>query len=282
MGAGAGYTVTVENTTVGNISIDNVELQKDTSGKEFFHWCNVDVNGTIEITGDVKIASYYDGCNFVEDVPMICTHCNIDLDIGSGYNDQILTAEAIEKYEAQFGIPVNDMYKELIEVIELQDINPEYIKECIRDSSFDGEARMGGGWVGSTFEGKIEDLDTSSNSGYGYQYVDSADLTITNKYVVDFLDKAKYGDNKEYTAIFNGEIFETYETEQAAIDELKTEINEAIAVGGPESVDFSDCYVEENYWQLLSAEGDSEWIDSFNPDNVIYTADGDADYEEYL
>ena len=30
MGAGAGYTVTVKNTNVGNISIDNVELQKDT------------------------------------------------------------------------------------------------------------------------------------------------------------------------------------------------------------------------------------------------------------
>lgn len=281
MGAGAGYTVTIKNSTVGNISIDNVELQKDTSGKEFFHWCNVDVNGAIEITGDVKIASYYDGCDFVKDVPMICTHCNIDLDIGNGYNDQILTAEAIEKYEAQFGIPVNDMYKELIEVIELQDIDPEYIKECIRDSSFDGEARMGGGWVDSTFEGKIEDLDTSSNSGYGYQYVDSADLIITDGGVVEFLDLAKYGDNIEYEVIYNGEIFEVYTSENAAIDELKAEINEAIKIGGPESVDFGDCYVTFRYWQLLNSAGEVD-TDYPSGDDIVYTADGDADYEEYL
>lgn len=280
MGAGAGYTVTIANSKVDTIKISNVELQKDTSGKEFFHWCNVDVFGDIKLTGDVKINSYYDGCDFVADVPMTCTHCNIDLDIGSGYNDQILTEQAIQKYEKMFDMPVNDMYKELIEVVELKDIRPDYIEECIRDSSFDGEAHLGGGWIGSTFDGKIEELDTSASNQSSYQYVDSADLVITNEYVVDFLDKAKYGDNIEYEAIFNGDVLDVFSTESAAIDALKSEIDAAIA-REDFTLDLSECYVEWRYWYLLDANGNED-IDYNGGDNLCYNADADEDYEDYL
>ena len=71
-------------------------------------------------------------------------------------------------------------------------------------------------------------------------------------------------DDKTYTALYNGEIFDVSSDCDALIEQLKAEIDEAIADGDIENIDFGECWVEDD------------------DEEVMYIADGDDDYAEYL
>lgn len=83
------------------------------------------------------------------------------------------------------------------------------------------------------------------------------------KYPSNYVKAAKGG--RTYTAFYNGEIFEVSSDCDALIKQLKAEIDEAIAAGDVEDIDFGECWVELN-----------------SDEEVMYIADGDEDYVEYL
>jgi len=75
--------------------------------------------------------------------------------------------------------------------------------------------------------------------------------------------KASKG-GRTYTALYNGEIFDVSSDCDTLIEQLKAEIDEAIADGDVENIDFGECWVEDD------------------DEEVMYIADGDADYAEYI
>lgn len=72
-------------------------------------------------------------------------------------------------------------------------------------------------------------------------------------------------DKITYVVFFNGEILGTFDDYNKAEYALKDEINETIAMGAADSIDFSECWIEDEY-----------------DEEVMYIADGDDDYTEYL
>lgn len=82
------------------------------------------------------------------------------------------------------------------------------------------------------------------------------------KYPQGYVKASKSG--RKYTAFYNGEIFDVSSDCDALIKQLKTEIDEAIANGDVEDIDFGECWVEDE------------------DEEVMYIADGDSDYAEYL
>lgn len=75
--------------------------------------------------------------------------------------------------------------------------------------------------------------------------------------------KASKG-SRTYTAFYNGEIFDVSSDCDVLIKQLKAEIDETIADGDAENIDFGECWVEDD------------------DEEVMYIADGDSDYAEYI
>ena len=69
-----------------------------------------------------------------------------------------------------------------------------------------------------------------------------------------------------YLALFNGDILDVYDTYDEAIADLKSEIDYEIADGGVDNIDFGECWVETND----------------DAAEVVYIADGDEDYAQYV
>lgn len=69
-----------------------------------------------------------------------------------------------------------------------------------------------------------------------------------------------------YLALFNGDIFDVYDTYDEAVADLKSEIDYEIADGGVDNIDFGECWVETND----------------DAAEVVYIADGDDDYDQYV
>lgn len=82
------------------------------------------------------------------------------------------------------------------------------------------------------------------------------------KYPQGYLKASKSG--RKYTAFYNGEIFDVSSDCDALIQQLKNEIDDAITNGDVEDIDFGECWVEDE------------------DEEVMYIADGDDDYAEYL
>jgi hypothetical protein len=69
-----------------------------------------------------------------------------------------------------------------------------------------------------------------------------------------------------YLALFNGEILEVFNDFDEAKAALKSEIDSAIADGNADGVDFGECWIETNNYD----------------EEVMYIADGDDDYADYI
>ena len=69
-----------------------------------------------------------------------------------------------------------------------------------------------------------------------------------------------------YLALFNDEILGVFDDFDEAKAALKSEIDAAIAGGNADGVDFGECWIETN-------DEDEE---------VMYIADGDDDYADYI
>lgn len=241
MGAGAGYTITTNDTSLdGDIQIKSFDVVEDNG------WLTTTVDCNVPLIGKVKAESYYDGCDYVNDVHMMVT-----------------------------GIVIN-FYK----TPEYPEVTEDMIREVLENTvNYDGEGSYGGGWTHSTFDGTFELTDW-----HHYSYADDINkvtMTIPDKLVCEYLDRAVTGDNKIYNVIYNGEVYDGYSNDDDAIQALKELIAEGIKIGGPESVDFSECYVDWEYDVLVNEMGEADVVYP-GGENIVYTADGDPDYEDYV
>ena len=273
MGAGAGCTIEISNSRVNyvaDVSLENAAL--DVSG----YYATLTLDCDVAIEGTINISSYYYGSGDVEEVSMTVHSVSVDLGFGNGYNSDILTAEATERFEAEFGDDIESIWEDFLPELTVSDIDPLYVKDLLqKEASFDGEGRFGGGWVGVTFKGDFEITDVDSHNGYNP--VSSFGAKVNEDFVIDYLDKAKYGDNLEYTAYYNGDILDTYNTEEEAIAALKQEISEDISAADP-----SDCYVERTYYILTNGSvGNYEYDSDLDSAEVVYTADSDFSDDLY-
>ena len=273
MGAGAGCTITISNSrvlSVGDVSLQDAALEVDRWSGALTLDCDVAIEGTI------NISSYYYGSGDVEEVAMKVQSVSLDLGFGNGYNRDILTEEATERFEEEFDGDIESIWEDFLPELTVNDINPLYVKDLLqKEAFFDGEGRFGGGWIGVTFKGDFEITDVDSHNGYNP--VGSFGAQVVEEFVVDYLDKAKYGDNLEYTAYYNGDILDTYNTEEEAIAALKQEISEDIAAADP-----SECYVERTYYILTNGSvGNYEYDSDLDSAEVVYTADSDFSDDLY-
>ena len=237
MGAGAGYTIETDQVSLdGDILIDSFDVNPDGE------WLVTTVNCNVSVLGSVRANSYYNGCDWIKDVPMMVTNIVINF----------------------------------LRTDEYPDVTEDMIREVLENTSnYIGEGSYGGGWSHAKFDGIWEMIPNNS-----YDDVESVTLQIKDEYINDYIDLAVQGDNIEYNAWFNGEYIDTATDKDEAIAVLKNAINDAIAEGGPEAVDFSDCYVEYGYWQLLNGNGESD-VD-YPSNNFEYSADSDPDYADYI
>ena len=278
MGAGAGYTIEVQNCKFTSISSISVVAVDDML---------ISVDCMAEIVGDIRGESYYYGCPWVKDVSMIVTHMDLnfaELFDWNGYKvtPQMLNPDAANRIvnilKSDYDInTIDEAYTEdIIPLLTSADFNIAELEKELLNKYFDfsGETSLGGGWVHSTFTGEFTVTCERPFADETYT------IQIPDKFVVNYLDRAITGDNVIYDVIFNGEVIETTDTEDEAISILKSAINDAIANGGPEAVDFSDCYVEQGYDILLNGIGESD-VD-FDNAYLVYNADGDYDYDEYV
>lgn len=280
MGAGAGYTIEVEDCEFKSmaeiIPSDVVSMEK--SGG----YCSVTVKTDIKLVATLTGGSYYDSIGNIANVALTVTEVKLSLDFGSGINSEILNASSVEKFEEQFDTDIESLWKELVDVVEIEDLDLDYIKyELNNGRYYEGSASLGGGWIGSTFDGEFEVKDVDSNSGYND--IESYIAFIPSDMVVSFIDEAKYGDNVQYTAYYNREGIESYSTEEEAINALKDYIDGVIAKGNVEDVDFENCDVEREYYFLIDGGEDTYMYETdFDNTEIVYSADTDDYYEEYI
>lgn len=238
---GAGAGYTIE---TSDIAINGKPKLLSYDIKQNGHWQTVDVECEVPITGDVRASSYMFGCPWIKEVNMV------------------VTAITINFYENE-------------------EVSDQTILDVLSNTSnYYGEGVYGGGWSHSTFDG-VWEINSFSELDYAND-ISSVTIQIPDKFIVNYIDKAVTGDNVIYDVVFNGDVIESYglDEEDQAIQVLKDEINKAIAEGGPESVDFSDCYVEQGYDILLNGIGESD-VD-FDYSTLVYNADGDPYYEDYI
>jgi len=274
MGAGAGYKINVEDCELTSMAEivpqDIVSLDRDGG------YCSVMVKCDIKLNATLTGGSYYDSIGNIKEVALTVTEVKLSLDFGSGINAEILTADATEKFENQFDTDIESLWKELIDVVEIEDLDMNYIKDKLDYGKYyEGSASLGGGWIGSTFDGEFEVTDVNSSSGYND--IESYTAFIPDDDVIDFIDKAKYGDNVEYTAFYNGDILDAYNELDEAITALKEEILEDVA-----AADLTECYVERSYYYLRNASVDNyEYEHDWDYSEVEYSADSDPEFEEF-
>ena len=212
----------------------------------------------VKIVGDVQINSFErtgEDSNAIFRYDVIDVDCNISL-IGSvKATSYMYGCDWIKDVPMTVtGVSINFLH---------DGSNAEISEGDIADilsntKNYVGEAMYGGGW----------DADD----------IDNVIITIDNKYIVDFIDLAVTGDNKEYSIVLNGEPVDSFEDQDEAIDQLDTWIRDDIAENGIDSIDFSECFVEELYWQE-NVNGEIDFVDPWY-DNIVYRADP-ADFEDF-
>lgn len=241
MGAGAGYTIEVKNAKiVGNVQINSFELTGEDSNL-MFQYDVYTVDCVVPLTGSVRAESYMYSCDWISNVPMTVRSVTINF----------------MRYD---GMP------EVTEQDIMQILN--------NTANYIGEGVYGGGWSHATFDGEIEIRPDVDHNDYADD-ISEVVITIDHPNIVNYIDKAVTGDNKEYSIVFNGDPIDGYEDEDEAIKRIKEIIREEITENGFDSIDFSNCYVEELYWSE-DVDGNQDIVDPWY-DNIVYRADDDYD-----
>ena len=208
--------------------------------EESGNWQITTVSCVVPIVGSVQGSSYMYGFGWIEDVAMTV-------------NSIVINFYKSEEYPT---------------------VTEADILEVLNNSrNYNGSGSYGGGWSHVKFGG---DLEISPEGGYPDD-VSEVSMQIDEEFVIDFIDVAVQGDNIEYTAFYNDEIFETYSTLEEAIDALKQEISEDIGAADP-----SRCYVESNYYYLTNGGVDTfEYESDWDYSQVEYTAEDDFSDDLY-
>lgn len=242
MGAGAGYTIAVKDVKItGDVELTSFRKVGEDSNM-MFRYDVIECNCNIPIIGSIKADSYMYGCDWIKDVPMTVTGVTINF-----------------LKDVDGDIPILEA-----DIMPILENTVNYI----------GDGVYGGGWTHSTFDGVFE---ISPDGDYADDVSDVI-INIENKYIIDFIDLAVQGDNKEYEVVLNGEPVDSFEDQDEAIEQLDAWIRDEIAENGIDSIDFSECFVEELYWQE-NVKGEIDIIDPWY-NNIMYRPDP-ADFEEF-
>lgn len=267
MGAGAGYTVFVKNAGLG-LSINDIANGISNYSLDIHdRGCTVSIDCDIILTGDIKAESYYYGCDFIDGVLLRMQKITADLGLGNGYNADILTDEARYRYEGMYNLDIEALYMEIVNDITVDDIRSEYIAELVAENlPISGDGLVGGGWSHHPFDGEF-----TINPEYNFY---SVTFSVVDSYITEFIDQAVTGDNVAYAVCLNGESIADVDSEQEAIDLLKSNLS----VPFDEETDLYDSYVIKDYY-TISADNYIDWL---GQDEIVYRASDDPDYQEYL
>lgn len=200
MGAGAGYKITTKDIYVeGQVTSAKI-IGKDYLGDPLI-LCDCDMKGN---AGSLRASSYMYSTEEIEDVEFVVTKALISVN-----GDE--EAEEI----------VNDN-KELAEII----------KDDLERGSID--FIYGGGYVHSEWDGTIcsveDSIKNSKRTDYNFYMIDDAyavaavDATVTDKKIIDYVDKAVQGENFDETfVVHHGENdnITYFDTEKESVDFCK-------------------------------------------------------------
>ena len=234
---GAGAGYTIE---TKNVRIDGDITINSFNINEVGDWQVTTVSCTVPIVGSVRGSSYNYGFGAIEDVAMTVNRIIINF------------------YKSE----------------EFPTVTEADIMEVLRNrANYEGKCVYGGGWSHVKFEG---DLEISTNSDYSDD-VEGILIQIDEDFVIDFIDVAVQGENIEYTAFYNDEVFETYNTLEEAINALKQEISEDVGAADP-----SRCYVESSYYYLINGGVNTfEYENDWDYSQVEYNAEDDFSGDLY-
>ena len=177
-GAGAGYEITWD-----SIVIDRVNSYERVSGKNR--------NNLVEFECDID-----------------CTVKNVEAEsymYGTSRYDKINAKAKITRVFLNFEGFEDDE-------IDVDKTSFDYAVDQLIEYS-DNSFMYGGGWVHSTYDGTISEIDTRKNW-------EQFDAKIVDKDVIDYIDKAVSGDNifDIYEVFVDNEVWNDFSTEKEAID----------------------------------------------------------------
>lgn len=241
MGAGAGYTIELSDVRInGNVQVISFE-KIDEDSNTMFNYDVVEVMCNVPIIGSVRAESYMYGCDWIKDVPM--------------------TVHSIVVNFMQYDNAPEVTESDILDILK-------------NKSNYIGSGVYGGGWSHSTFDGEF---DIRPDNDYSND-INEVTISIDAPNIVNFIDLAVTGDNKEYSIVLNGDPVGSFEDQDEAIDQLDAWIRDDISENGIDSIDFSECFVEELYWQE-DVNGEIDVIDPWY-DNIVYRVDP-ADFEDF-
>lgn len=239
---------------------------------------NIDCN--IKITGDIHAESYYYGTGNIDDVNMTVT--NVTISISDISSSEFLTDEALDFYGDMFSDIAEDGYydgfdtNEALEEFSESDIDPKKVKDLLKYADFDCSTTVGGGYYNrSYFDGEVDDIEINFGGMDG-----TCAIKVDDQSVIDYIDKAVHGENFMFTVEYNGDIYDSYEDEDYAINKLKELIRKGIESGELEPEDLDDCYVfaERDYWNgdfddyrenIYDPTSDSEFYDFYMGEDIL-------------
>lgn len=179
-GAGAAYTISSRNFYLKGKFL-NVNVTKDEYSQTVTYDIECNLNGTVD---KFSAAAYYNQTGIIEDLPVKCDRI-IFTDF---YTDEVLTEE--ELYNTVIG--------------ELQDAKYEY--------------NYGAGWIHSTYDGTVTDLDNIQSNDSDYEI--KANIILSYKREVEQIDKIIMGDNvyTDYIVIDKetDDLIDSFETQEEA------------------------------------------------------------------
>ena len=165
--------------------------------------------------------------------------------------------------------------EEIFKYLTVEDIDPVSIKEYLEQEIDDASSSLiyGGGWSHATYDGQLTEDDSGAES------FDNANITcdmyITDKEIIEYIDKAVSGDNTEETyEIIDekyGDIIESYNTNEYDLDDI---INKAIEYAeNSDELGIEDLIIRKTYWK-------SDFEGNWDPeDDEIVWRGSDEDFE---
>lgn len=260
-GPGAGYTIDVKDYNVQ--SIDNLTLDSiERAGNKYF--VGITIKGKCigkVIANGVHAESYYYGTEELNDVPAEFTWFEYDFTDDYYIDELILNDNAVksrifkdysEDYDSVEDVDYSDFsLEEIFKYLTVEDIDPVSIKEYLEQEIDDASSSLiyGGGWSHATYDGQLTKDDSGAES------FDNANITcdmyITNKEIIEYIDKAVSGNNTEETyEIIDDEyddIIESYNTNEYDLDDV---IKKAIEYAeNNDELGIEDLIIRKTYWK---------------------------------
>ena len=268
-GPGAGYTISVgdyEVKSIDNVVIDSIEP----AGNNYFS--GITIKGKClgkVVANEVEAESYYYGTVELNDIPAEFTWFEYDFDgdecdrdelilndnvvkerIFKDYSEDYDSAEDVDYYEFSL--------EEIFKYLTVEDIDPIIVKKCL-DIAISGSSssiNYGGGYVHSTYDGQLTETDDISFDNSNI----TCDMYITDKEVIDYIDKAVSGDNQytTYDIQIGNEVIESYATDEYSLDDV---IEEAKKYAEEEDINISNISIKRTYWtDYFNGDSDiDEW-----------------------